>query len=254
MTDPEHPLRNCPQGHHVPDPIQECPVCGETVVEIEDQQAKGRSLWELMGQNDSPKQADSDPPDPPYPPGPPGPPDPARTADDEETEGEASDEGTETAETERPKGLWGVMQHDDAGPLDDDVQQPPELPEMPEADPVELDEATAEDVSAEDAEDDWDEDESDVGAAEPVGASSKSCGISLAAGIIATLLAGLGLVPPVIWTSLPALLAGLVAVYTGLVGIGETRSKGLAGRGKAMVGIALGTLGMFLPRMLQMLF
>ena len=57
-----------------------------------------------------------------------------------------------------------------------------------------------------------------------------------------------------IWTSLPALVAGLVAVYTGLVGIGETSSKGLGGRGKAMVGIALGTLGMFLPRMLQMLF
>ena len=72
--------------------------------------------------------------------------------------------------------------------------------------------------------------------------------------LFATLLAGLGLVPPVIWTSLPALVAGLVAVYTGLVGIGETSSKGLGGRGKAMVGIALGTLGMFLPRMLQMLF
>ena len=65
--------------------------------------------------------------------------------------------------------------------------------------------------------------------------------------------AGLGLVPPVIWTSLPALLVGLVAVYTGLVGISETGSKGLRGRGKATVGIALGTLGMFLPRMLQML-
>ena len=235
MTDPEQPERNCPQGHIVPDPLQECPVCGETVVEIEDQQAKGRSLWELMGQNDSPKQTDPDPP------GPPGPPDPTPTADDEETEGEASDEEAETAETERPKGLWGVMQHDGAGPGADDEQQ---SPEMPEADPVELDEATTEDASEED---DWDEDE-------PVGASSKSCGISLAAGIIATLLAGLGLVPPVIWTSLPALVAGLVAVYTGLVGIGETSSKGLGGRGKAMVGIALGTLGMFLPRMLQMLF
>ena len=258
MTDPEQPERNCPQGHIVPDPLQECPVCGETVVEIEDQQAKGRSLWELMGQNDSPKQTDPDPP------GPPGPPDPTPTADDEETEGEASDEEAETAETERPKGLWGVMQHDDAGPGADDEQQPPE---MPEADPVELDEATAEDASEEDAseegaseedeadeEDDWDEDESDAGPDESAGASSKSCGISLTAGIIATLLAGLGLVPPVIWTSLPALVAGLVAVYTGLVGIGETSSKGLGGRGKAMVGIALGTLGMFLPRMLQMLF
>ena len=171
-------------------------------------------------------------------------------ADDEETEGEASDPEAETADTERPKGLWGVMQHDDAGPGTDDEQQPPE---MPEADPVELDEATAEDISKADEAADWDEDESDEPTA-PLGASSKSCGISLAAGIIATLLAGLGLVPPVIWTSLPALVAGLVAVYTGLVGIGETGSKGLGGRGKAMVGIALGTLGMFLPRMLQMLF
>ncbi len=70
-------------------------------------------------------------------------------------------------------------------------------------------------------------------------------------GIISILLAGLGLVPPVIWTSVPALMVGLVAVYTGLVGISDTRSS--SGRVEAMVGIGLGTLGMFLPRMLQML-
>lgn len=256
MTDLPDPQRNCPQGHHVPDPLQECPVCGETVVEIEDQQAPGRSLWDLMGHSDPPTQTDSELP---------APLDPARPTDDQETGDEASDSGTETAEeVERPKGLWGVMQRDDAGPVDEAEPPPPEMPElpgMPEVEPMELDEATESDIPEEDEEDeedredeegeegDWDEDEP----AESVRASSKSCGISLAAGIIATLLAGLGLVPPVIWTSLPALLAGLMAVYTGLVGIGETGSKGLRGRGKATVGIALGTLGMFLPRMLQML-
>ena len=222
-------------------------------MEIEDQQAPGRSLWDLMGHSDPPTQTDSELP---------APLDPARPTDDQETGDEASDSGTETAEeVERPKGLWGVMQRDDAGPVDEAEPPPPEMPEMPEmpelpgmpeVEPMELDEATESDIPEEDEEDeegDWDEDEP----AESVRASSKSCGISLAAGIIATLLAGLGLVPPVIWTSLPALLAGLMAVYTGLVGIGETGSKGLRGRGKATVGIALGTLGMFLPRMLQML-
>ena len=216
-------------------------------MEIEDQQAPGRSLWDLMGHSDPPTQTDSELP---------APLDPARPTDDQETGDEASDSGTETAEeVERPKGLWGVMQRDDAGPVDEAEPPPPEMPElpgMPEVEPMELDEATESDIPEEDEEGeegDWDEDEP----AESVRASSKSCGISLAAGIIATLLAGLGLVPPVIWTSLPALLAGLMAVYTGLVGIGETGSKGLRGRGKATVGIALGTLGMFLPRMLQML-
>jgi len=246
LPDLPEPQRNCPQGHHVPDPLQECPVCGETVVEIEDQQAPGRSLWDLMGQDHSPTQTDSDLPDPP------DPLDPARPTDDEETADEAIDSDKETAEeVERPKGLWSVMQRDDAGPVDE-AESPPsglaELPGMPEVEPIELDEATETDIPEEE-----DEDESDAKPVEPDRASSKSCGISLAAGIIATLLAGLGLVPPVIWTSLPALLAGLIAVYTGLVGIGETGSKGLSGRGKASVGIALGTLGMFLPRMLQML-
>ena len=51
------------------------------------------------------------------------------------------------------------------------------------------------------------------------------------------------------------LVAGLVAVYTGLVGAGETGTTSgehLRGRGEAMAGISLGTLGMFLPRLLQM--
>ena len=80
------------------------------------------------------------------------------------------------------------------------------------------------------------------------------CRTSLVLGIAALLLAGLGLVPPTFWTSLPALVAGLVAVYTGLVGTGETGAtsgRHQRGRGEAMTGIGLGTLGMFLPRLLQ---
>ena len=242
MTDPDKPQRTCPQGHHVLDPLQECPVCGETAVEIEDEQAPGRSLWDLMGQSDAPTQTDSDPTDPPQPT------DDQETADEPE---EVSDEDGETADGERPKGLWGVMHRDESRPEDAAQQEPSGvsgMPELPELDPVELAVATETDIPEED------EEESETEAVETVQQdSSKSCRISLVAGSLATLLAGLGLVPPVIWTSLPALLVGLVAVYTGLVGISETGSKGLGGRGKAVVGIALGTLGMFLPRMLQML-
>ena len=122
---------------------------------------------------------------------------------------------------------------------------------VPGADPVELADAI------EAHEEDWEEEEEepDPGTATTARELSRSCHISLVAGIIAILLAGLGLVPPVIWTSLPALVAGLVAVYAGLVGLGETgsRSGRWRGRGEAVVGIGLGSLGMFLPRVLQLL-
>ena len=137
--------------------------------------------------------------------------------------------------------------------------------QLPEIEPVELAEAVDDDDRTDwevsdgekpdgEKQPEWDEDtDSDNG--EPGSPRSRSCRTSLVLGIAALLLAGLGLVPPTFWTSLPALVAGLVAVYTGLVGTGETGTTSgehLRGRGEAMAGIGLGTLGMFLPRLLQM--
>ena len=249
MTTPDSPLRTCSQGHTVPDELGDCPVCGESVAGTE--ALRGRSLWDVMGQNSTPTQP--------------------KTADTGELEDDGSprdstdqDETAEEAEeAPRPKGLWSMME-----PNRDDVS--PETiasaPRLPEIEPVELAEAVDNDDRAEwRKSDDGDQDgeqqdegngETDSEGAESVSPKSRSCRTSLILGIAALLLAGLGLVPPTFWTSLPALAAGLVAVYTGLVGTGETgvsSGRRLRGRGEAMVGIGLGTLGMFLPRLLQML-
>lgn len=249
MTTSDSPLRTCSQGHTVPDELGDCPVCGESVAGTE--ALRGRSLWDVMGQNSTPTQP--------------------KTADTGELEDDGSprdstdqDETAEEAEeAPRPKGLWSMME-----PNRDDVS--PETiasaPRLPEIEPVELAEAVDNDDRAEwrksdDGERDGEQQdegdgETDSEGAESVSPKSRSCRTSLILGIAALLLAGLGLVPPTFWTSLPALAAGLVAVYTGLVGTGETgvsSGRRLRGRGEAMVGIGLGTLGMFLPRLLQML-
>ena len=185
--------------------------------------------------------------------------------------GEAEDDGPLPDSTDRddtgeeaprPKGLWSMMEpnRDDA-PSETIVS----TAQLPEIEPVELAEAVDDDDRTDwersdgekpdgEQQPEWDEDtDSDNG--EPGSPRSRSCRTSLVLGIAALLLAGLGLVPPTFWTSLPALVAGLVAVYTGLVGAGETGTTSgehLRGRGEAMAGIGLGTLGMFLPRLLQM--
>ncbi len=170
-------------------------------------------------------------------------------------ENTADDSVDSTAEHDESRGrsLWDVMGRNDQ-PADNtntaDSNQPPgptDGPELPDDAPVELDEATRDE--------NLDEPERESEPKDPGRVLSRSCRISLVTGSIATPLAGLGLVPPVIWTSLPALAVGLVAVYTGLVGISETRSASRRRRGalEAVIGISLGTLGMFLPRMLQLL-
>ena len=175
---------------------------------------------------------------------------------DDTTENNADDttddsvDNTAEHDESRGRSLWDVMGRDDQAADTTDSNQPPgptDGPELPDDAPVELDEATRDE--------DPDEPERESEPKDPDRVLSRSCRISLVTGSIATPLAGLGLVPPVIWTSLPALAVGLVAVYTGLVGISETRSASRRRRGalEAVIGISLGTLGMFLPRMLQLL-
>ena len=248
MTNPDSPPRTCSQGHTVPEERDDCPVCGETFAGTESQ--PGRSLWDVMGQNSTPTQPDTV--------------DPGEAEDDgtppDSTDRDDTDE--EAEEAPRPKGLWSMMEpnRDDA-PSETIVS----TAQLPEIEPVELAEAVDDDDRTDwevsdgekpdgEKQPEWDEDtDSDNG--EPGSPRSRSCRTSLVLGIAALLLAGLGLVPPTFWTSLPALVAGLVAVYTGLVGTGETGTTSgehLRGRGEAMAGISLGTLGMFLPRLLQM--
>ena len=248
MTRPDSPPRICSQGHTVPEERDDCPVCRETVAGTESQ--PGRSLGDVMGQNSTPTQPDTV--------------DPGEAEDDgtppDSTDRDDTDE--EAEEAPRPKGLWSMMEpnRDDA-PSETIVS----AAQLPEIEPVELAEAVDDDDRTDwersdgekpdgEQQPEWDEDtDSDNG--EPGSPRSRSCRTSLVLGIAALLLAGLGLVPPTFWTSLPALVAGLVAVYTGLVGTGETRTTSgehLRGRGEAMAGIGLGTLGMFLPRLLQM--
>ena len=248
MTNPDSPPRICSQGHTVPEERDDCPVCGETFTGTESQ--PGRSLWDVMGQNSTPTQPDTVDPGEAEDDGPP----PDSTARDDTDE--------EAEEAPRPKGLWSMMEpnRDDA-PSETLVS----TAQLPEIEPVELAAAVADDDRTDwersdgekpdgEQQPEWDEDtDSDNG--EPGSPRSRSCRTSLVLGIAALLLAGLGLVPPTFWTSLPALVAGLVAVYTGLVGTGETGTTSgehLRGRGEAMAGIGLGTLGMFLPRRLQM--
>ncbi len=237
MTPEDSTHRSCPRGHAVPDQSPDCPVCGEPVNQADAEETRGRSLWDLMGQPDgdaSPSNSTNS--------------DQQQTATDEIAEPghqdiEPPQEDQVGTEPLRSRGLWGMMQQGQGDP-DDAAEE--NMPQLPEVEPMELAEAT----------------EVDIGGDDPKQASivtgqklSRSCRTSLVTGIAATLLAGLGLVPPVIWTSLPALLAGLVAVYTGLVGASETRSSPdrLRGWREAVIGIGLGTLGMFLPRLLQML-
>ena len=168
-------------------------------------------------------------------------------------ENTADDSVDSTAEHDESRGrsLWDVMgRNDQTTDNTADSNQPPgptDRPVLPDDAPVELDEATRDE--------DPDEPERESEPKDPDRILSRSCRISLVTGSIAIPLAGLGLVPPVFWTSLPALAVGLVAVYTGLVGISETRSASRRRRGalEAVIGISLGTLGMFLPRMLQLL-
>ena len=247
MTPENSTHRSCPRGHAVPDQSPDCPVCGEPVNQADAEETRGRSLWDLMGQPDG----DASPSD-------------STNSDQQQSPTEENAEpghqdieppqedqgGTEPL---RSRGLWGMMQQgqDDPGDAAEET-----MPQLPEIEPMELAEAT--EVEATEVE----TTEVKTGGDDPEQASmvtgqnlSRSCRTSLVTGIAATLLAGLGLVPPVIWTSLPALLAGLVAVYTGLVGASETRSSPdrLRGWREAVIGIGLGTLGMFLPRLLQML-
>ena len=242
MTPENSTHRSCPRGHAVPDQSPDCPVCGEPVNQADAEETRGRSLWDLMGQPDG----DASPSD-------------STNSDQQQSPTEENAEpghqdieppqedqgGTEPL---RSRGLWGMMQQgqDDPGDAAEET-----MPQLPEIEPMELAEATEVETGGD-----------ETGGDDPEQASmvtgqnlSRSCRTSLVTGIAATLLAGLGLVPPVIWTSLPALLAGLVAVYTGLVGASETRSSPdrLRGWREAVIGIGLGTLGMFLPRLLQML-
>ena len=245
MTKPDSPPRTCSRGHTVPEDRDDCPVCGETVAGPEFQ--PGRSLWDVMGQNSTPTQPNTVEPG---------------EAEDDGPLPDSTDRDDTGEEAPRPKGLWSMMEpnRDDA-PSETIVS----TAQLPEIEPVELAEAVEDDDrtdwEASDGEKpdseqqpEWDED-TDSDSGEPSSPRSRSCRTSLVLGIAALLLAGLGLVPPTFWTSLPALVAGLVAVYTGLVGTGETRTTSgehLRGRGEAMAGIGLGTLGMFLPRLLQM--
>ncbi len=242
MTPENSTHRSCPRGHAVPDQSPDCPVCGEPVNQADAEETRGRSLWDLMGQPDG----DASPSD-------------STNSDQQQSPTEENAEpghqdieppqedqgGTEPL---RSRGLWGMMQQ---GQDDPGVAAEETMPQLPEIEPMELAEATEVETG-----------EVETGGDDPEQASmvtgqnlSRSCRTSLVTGIAATLLAGLGLVPPVIWTSLPALLAGLVAVYTGLVGASETRSSPdrLRGWREAVIGIGLGTLGMFLPRLLQIL-
>ena len=237
MTPENSTHRSCPRGHAVPDQSPDCPVCGEPVNQADAEETRGRSLWDLMGQPDG----DASPSD-------------STNSDQQQSPTEENAEpghqdieppqedqgGTEPL---RSRGLWGMMQQ---GQDDPGVAAEETMPQLPEIEPMELAEATEVETGGDDPEQ----------ASMVTGQNlSRSCRTSLVTGIAATLLAGLGLVPPVIWTSLPALLAGLVAVYTGLVGASETRSSPdrLRGWREAVIGIGLGTLGMFLPRLLQML-
>ena len=237
MTPENSTHRSCPRGHAVPDQSPDCPVCGEPVNQADAEETRGRSLWDLMGQPDG----DASPSD-------------STNSDQQQSPtGENAEPGHQDIEpppedqggTEplRSRGLWGMMQQGQGDP-DGVVEE--NMPQLPEVEPMELAEATEVETGETDPE------QAPIVTGQKL---SRSCRTSLITGIAATLLAGLGLVPPVIWTSLPALLAGLVAVYTGLVGASETRSSPdrLRGWREAVIGIGLGTLGMFLPRLLQML-
>jgi hypothetical protein len=217
-------------------------VCGEPVNQADAEETRGRSLWDLMGQPDG----DASPSD-------------STNSDQQQSPtGENAEPGHQDIEpppedqggTEplRSRGLWGMMQQGQDDPGDAAEEN---MPQLPEIEPMELAEAT----EVENGEVENGGDDPEQASMVTVQNLSRSCRTSLVTGVAATLLAGLGLVPPVIWTSLPALLAGLVAVYTGLVGASETRSSPdrLRGWREAVIGIGLGTLGMFLPRFLQML-
>lgn len=239
MTTP----RRCPRGHLVPIELEDCPVCGAP---LEKTAPSGRSLWDMMQQVQpaepdresvkSPVAAGSD-----------------EHRDDPDDPNVAGDEGES-----RPRGLWGVMQQasppvaplDDPVELDDLDQAHAQSPPGPE-----IDEDSGDGGDDPSAELEWpNKDSEDDPAVEPISRSSR-CRTSLVLGVLAILLAGVGLLPPEFWTRLPALIVGLAAVYTGLVGLGELRaaSKPVNGRGEAMSGIGFGTLGMFLTRILDAL-
>jgi len=169
--------------------------------------------------------------------------------------------GSDDGMSASPRGLWDMM------------QQTPDVPtEVPADEPINL-EAAAELASRHDENSDENSDRDDEWAGDgtadldeswqqPETAASpdnrpmsRSCRVSLIAGVASLLLAGLGLVPPIIWTSLPALLVGLLAVYTGLVGSSESSGTASRFRGRqvGLAGAALGVVGIFLPRLLQVL-
>ncbi|MDP7275845.1 MAG: DUF4190 domain-containing protein [Planctomycetaceae bacterium] len=233
--------RHCPRGHPVPTELENCPVCGETPAE--ETARAGHSLWDVM------KQADSS-----------GDPDQETVAPPVGDRDEPLDEPDTVADEPRPRGLWEVMQKSSptVSPLsepielDDLVKSHAESPPGPETD-QDIDDGQDEET-AEPMGPDKDEDGKNDWAGKPAD-RSRRCRASLILGVLAMLLAGVGLLPPEFWTRLPALFAGLAAVYTGLVGIDEIRSasRPATGRLEAISGIGLGTLGMFLTRILDAL-
>lgn len=234
--------RHCPRGHPVPTELENCPVCGETPAE--ETARANHSLWDVMKQAGSSGNPDQEAVESPV------------AADRDEP----LDEPDTVADEPRPRGLWEVMQTSpptvsplsEPIELDDLVKSPAESSPGPETD-QDIDDGQDEET-AEPKGPDKDEDDQNEWAGKPV-VRSRRCRASLILGVLAMLLAGVGLLPPEFWTRLPALIAGLAAVYAGLVGIGEIRSvsRPATGRFEAIFGIGLGTLGMFLTRILDAL-
>lgn len=151
------------------------------------------------------------------------------------------------------RSLWDVMGQTSAAV---EPMTPP-LPEL-DSEPLDLDELDAE-ARAEDAAETM-AGSGGVVMPKPAGEATavelpRRCRVSAVLGVLAVPLAGLAIFPPPFWTRLPAMILGLAAVYTGLVGLGEVRATNgpRAGRGLAIIGIVLGTVGMFLFTLLEAL-
>ena len=259
--------RRCSQGHDVPGGEDTCPVCGESLPAAP--AAPGRSLWELMkhpgaadeeGSGADKEQEDN--PETSHPRGlwemmgKPEAADEEGSIEDEEgsiedEEGSIEDEergGELESETGQPRGLWDVMRRSETRPETPAGEKEP-VAEMsitlPDDEPVSLEEL-AEIEATEDTRDLREE------ATEPVAREvtrrSPRCLVSLGLGSLALPLSAVAALPPEPWTRLPALLVGLAAVHSGLVGLNESRASGgsRADQAMAITGATLGTVGMFL--------